>query len=348
MGQQQSRSRAELYEQYYKDLQRGGQLARDPDPYDILGLSKNYTWDELKDAYRRTARWVHPDKGGTEAMFNLVTDAFKKLALEYKSRQADRPHHELKREAQAAASTAPTFTGMPPPLNPRTGMPTAPVGAMAGAGAEMGPGVGDAATFSQKFNAYFDANKFEDETDEMAVGYGSMMVASSKKREDLSVPQLYKGKFKAERFNQAFEEATLPASSEVVVYREPEALSLAKSIKYTEIGADRPDDFTKAPLTRNEIAYTDYKVAATTTRLVDPRAVQPRKEFKNVEEFKKHWSSVTKAPPTEEELQWRAQKEREEQEKEERRLARLSERDRRAQLHYEHVSRGMLDHMRGR
>lgn len=343
MGQQQSRSRAELYEQYYNDLQRGGQLPRDPDPYDILGLSKNYTWDELKDAYRRTARWVHPDKGGTEAMFNLVTDAFKKLALEYKAKQADRPHHELKREAQAAASRhSEAFAGMPPPLNPRMG------GSAGGGGGMRSAGMGDNATFSEKFNAYFESNKFEDETDEMAVGYGSMMAPSSKTREDLSVPQLYKGKFKAERFNQTFEESTLPATSEVVVYREPEAMSLSKTIKYTEIGADRPDDFTRTPVNRSEIAYTDYKVAATTTRLVDPRAVQPRKEFKNVEEFKKHWSSATKAPPTEEELAWRAQKEREEQEKEERRLARLSERDRRAQLHYEHVSRGMLDHMRGR
>ena len=52
--------------------------------YEILGISKNFTLDELKDKYKRIAKRVHPDRGGNEQTFKLVTLAYKKLYEEYK------------------------------------------------------------------------------------------------------------------------------------------------------------------------------------------------------------------------------------------------------------------------
>ena len=45
------------------------------DPYSILGVNKNATDEEIKDAYRELARKYHPD--------NFSDDAMKELAEEY-------------------------------------------------------------------------------------------------------------------------------------------------------------------------------------------------------------------------------------------------------------------------
>jgi len=101
MGNQQS-SRTNTYQQYYNSLKNNEpiQLPSNITPYEILGLNKNFSWDELKDAYKRQAKLVHPDKGGTEQLFNLVTEAFKKLAYEYKLKEQDKQHYELKKNYQ--------------------------------------------------------------------------------------------------------------------------------------------------------------------------------------------------------------------------------------------------------
>ena len=59
-------------------------------PYDILGIHKNFTIEELKDKYKRVAKKTHPDKGGSEELFRLVTLCYKKLYEEYKLKQIDK------------------------------------------------------------------------------------------------------------------------------------------------------------------------------------------------------------------------------------------------------------------
>ena len=259
-------------------------------------------------------------------MFAIVTDCFKKLAIEFKTRNADRPHHELKKESQDHYNNSQPTTALPPSFT-----------------ATKHEGREDSnKAFQERFNRFFEDNKFKDE--ETETGYGHLMEKSSKVRDDLSIPKILSGKVSADRFNSAFDEHTMPASKEVIVHREPDAMQLAKKLQFTEIGADKTDDFTHAPQSaRQGLAYTDYKVATTNTRLVDPRAVAKRKDYKNVEDFEAHRASVSDAPITEEELAWRAQKERDEQEKEERRLSRMRDKDARFAVHYESVSRGMIE-----
>jgi len=330
-------SRAQVYDKYYSALNNPAVGAPSPviDPYDVLGLRRNFTWDELREAYRRTARWVHPDKGGNKEMFEVVTDCFKKLAVEFKMRNADRPHHELKQEAEAFYAQ-PGF-GPPAPEQPRAPPTSHPMFS-----SKKTEGRDESnKNFQERFNKFFDENKLGDE--EVDAGYGSMMEKSSKTRGELSVPKILSGKISADRFNSAFEEHTLPESREIVIHREPDAMQLAKKLQFTEIGGDKPDDFSHVPQSaRQGLAYTDYKVATTATRLVDPRAVKKRKDFKTVEDYSAHRSSATEAPMTEEEMAWRAQKERDDEEKEERRLSRMRDKDARYAVHYDSVSRGMI------
>jgi len=45
-----------------------------------LGITKaNYTWSNIKSAYKKRVLETHPDKGGTAANFNKVRNAYKAL-----------------------------------------------------------------------------------------------------------------------------------------------------------------------------------------------------------------------------------------------------------------------------
>lgn len=66
------------------------------DYYEILGLSKNATADEIKKAYRKLALKYHPDKGGTkedEAKFKEVNEAYQILSDPQKKQTYDQFGH---------------------------------------------------------------------------------------------------------------------------------------------------------------------------------------------------------------------------------------------------------------
>jgi hypothetical protein len=48
----------------------------DTSMYEILELSRGATLAEIKSAYRRLAPQVHPDQGGSKALFRLVQEAY--------------------------------------------------------------------------------------------------------------------------------------------------------------------------------------------------------------------------------------------------------------------------------
>lgn len=57
--------------------------------YDILGVSKSASEDELKRAYRKLAHQYHPDKGGSKEKFQEINDAYQILSDPNKRRQYD-------------------------------------------------------------------------------------------------------------------------------------------------------------------------------------------------------------------------------------------------------------------
>ena len=50
------------------------------DYYKILGVNKNSSPEELKQAFRRLAMKHHPDKGGDEAEFKKINEAYAVLS----------------------------------------------------------------------------------------------------------------------------------------------------------------------------------------------------------------------------------------------------------------------------
>lgn len=318
MGNQTSRT--SNYHQYYESLKAsyGGhvpQLELDEstiDPYQVLGLSKNFSWEELTQAYRRTAKMVHPDRGGSEQMFQLVTDCFRKLGYEYKMKLENKPHHELKKEANKYYSDRPVATRGP-------------------IAASTTPNDED---FYDRFNRLFQENKLGDE--EADRGYSHMMAESSAVRDDINIPRAMK-KFQATTFNELFDK-NVPVSKAVVVYKDPEPLNLAAALQFTELGG-KTDDYSSA-LEKGErgLQYTDYLKAHTTTRLVDPK-VATRKDYRNVEEYEAARSKAVGKPKTEAEMRKMEEQKMREERAEQERLRRLKERDAAIQRHHESLNR---------
>ncbi|MBI4225218.1 MAG: molecular chaperone DnaJ [Candidatus Sungbacteria bacterium] len=59
------------------------------DYYKTLGIARNATKDEIKKAYRKLAHQYHPDKGGNEAQFKEISEAYQILSDDQKRSQYD-------------------------------------------------------------------------------------------------------------------------------------------------------------------------------------------------------------------------------------------------------------------
>jgi len=60
--------------------------------YDVLGISKTATADEIKRAYRRLASQHHPDKGGDTTKFQEIEAAYRTLSDAEKRARYDNPN----------------------------------------------------------------------------------------------------------------------------------------------------------------------------------------------------------------------------------------------------------------
>jgi curved DNA-binding protein CbpA len=257
-----------VYQQYYENIQHNQQQQIDLtslDPYKVLNISKNFTWDQLKDAYKQAAIKTHPDKpGGNKVVFDFVTSCFKTLAEEYKMKHSNKSYAEMKQDSSQY------FEKM---VNTNAQHPSQQLSS-----ASDEP-------FEKRFNKVFDDCKYQDE--EIEYGYGSMMTQSTGKREDISIENVFnKDKVDNKTFNQLFDKK-VPVSKEIIKYKEPEALPMAKNLQFTEIGSKRPDDYS-SDTTKNSLAYADYMKAYNGMRLANVDDIKSRKDFKTVQEYEKY------------------------------------------------------------
>ena len=58
------------------------------DPYEVLGVDKNATLDQIKMAYRKAMQKVHPDRSGLPEFFSQqVISAYKTLKAQFKEQE---------------------------------------------------------------------------------------------------------------------------------------------------------------------------------------------------------------------------------------------------------------------
>ena len=322
-------SRQYTYQQYYNAAQKSGAIDEidftdiDIDsinPYEVLNVSKNFTWNELKEAYRKLAINTHPDKqGGNKDLFNIITICFKKLGDELKRREDDKGHHDLKKQSNDF------FHKM---TNNEQAHPSE---VLSPSDIKMTP---------TKFNKNFEKCKLYDE--EIEFGYGSKMEVSTKVREDINIEKLIKkNKIDNESFNNLFNK-NVPVNKALIKYREPEPLILAKTLQFTELGGKRPDDYSSSIEKNSSLAYTDYMRAHDGTRLVDPSLMKNVKEFKSVDEYEAYRENKAKKVLSTRELKAEELKKMKEAKAEEERLERLKVYDKKVEKSYEKASQLFL------
>jgi len=66
----------------------------------MLGLSVNCNMDQLKTQFKKLARKYHPDKGGDEYLFNLLSDAYRILHKRIKRNIDSRDFTQLKQDSK--------------------------------------------------------------------------------------------------------------------------------------------------------------------------------------------------------------------------------------------------------
>jgi curved DNA-binding protein CbpA len=310
-------AKQQVYQQYYEQTTGSPQAIdlSNLDPYKVLNVPQNFTWQQLKDAYRQAALKTHPDKeGGNKIAFDFVTNCFKTLADEYKARSSNKSHHDLKKDSTEY------FEKIIP-----TGMQQHPSDAFK-------------VPFEQRFNKAFDECKYVDE--DIEYGYGKFMQKSDGKREDISVNNIFnKGKVDNNTFNEAFNKK-VPTSKEIIKYTEPEPLIMAKNLKFTEIGAKRPDDYSSR-IENQTLSYTDYMKAHSGTRNINPETIKTR-EFKNVEEYEAYRDRKLKRGMTEKERRYMEEKKNREEQEEFERLERIRQQNMAIQKAHEKANRLLL------
>jgi curved DNA-binding protein CbpA len=327
-------SRQYTYQQYYEAMKKSGNTANidlkninmeNIDPYEVFSISKNFTWNELKETYRKLAINTHPDKpGGNKEVFNIITYCFEKLAREYKKRESDLSHIELKKQSMDYFDKI---------VNDKMPHPSiVNINRDGGDSAEL---------FSQKFNRNFEKCKVYD--DEIEFGYGNNMEESSKIREDIKIEKVInKKKIDNKSFNDIFN-SRVPINKQLVKYKEPEPLLLAKSLQFTELGNKRPDDYSSSSVKKNNsLSYSDYMKAHEGGRLVDPSIIKDMKEFKSVEEYEVYRDNKAKTELSAKELKRQEIKKLREEKEEHMRLERLNKYDKNIELSYEKANRLFL------
>ena len=276
------------------------------DPYKILDISKNSSMNDIKAAYKRKAKIYHPDRGGSDQQFRLITMAYMSIIEKYKRLQQDKQFSTLKEESQKEMKIQ--------NKNQRKNIN------MKGN------------NFNVKIlNKIYDENKIHDPSDE---GYGKWMTDTEYDSD--KTPKVFSSEFNLNIFNNSFEDQKEETSNEIIKYQEPQPISLVKQ-NYQELGGNAPGDYSNGP--DSKMGYTDYRKAHTQTTLINPNQVKVR-QYKNVEELNR--ARGEKPFLTEEEAIVIERNKKLEEEKEEERLMRLNQYDERAFRQFERVNKLFL------
>lgn len=236
------------------------------DPYKILDLPKKYSIDQLRSQFKKIALSCHPDKGGNEYMFKVVTKCYKVLLEEYNRREGDKQFMELK-AAFTKNQDQQQYQNIQ--LSPQEAVGRFNI---------------------NKFNSIFEQNKPSSATD---IGYQEWM-----RQNDLrDAPTLQKN-ISNERFNEQFDKYsdTIKDKSnrQLIKFKEPEPMLMSKKLNFIELGQEKIDDYSGENRTNRDLNYMDYRVAHSTTKLVDPKNVKQRKDFRSVEEYESERAAMKK------------------------------------------------------
>lgn len=196
------------------------------DALDVFALEKSFALDDLKQAYRTTALRVHPDKGGSEELFQTVNECFRVLTLEHKNRSGGSLHDQLKRDFDADV------------------------------GSYNAPVLNKDKFDVERFNSVFETTQVADPAKDG--GYGAWLESDQDlKRNKLKMNP----KTGTEAFNRAFDQSVpFEAQANAIIVR-PVDVTCGSSLWLTELGVDTVDDYTSSLGFDCRIAHSTQRLA---------------------------------------------------------------------------------------
>ena len=209
------------------------------DPYEVLGIQPNSTLEEAKISYKYLALKHHPDKGGNQALFNIITKAYETV---YQRLEAIKPKEKIEHNDLKKASKG-NFGSNKIKIN------------MNGKKFDL-----------NKFNDVYEKNRT---TNPYEKGYSDW-------KDDLQDENVSIGSnVSTSSFNSAFNTSRQKNnySKQIIQHDEPQA-TISGDLGFSELGIDEVNTFSKNEGDSNTINFTDYKDAYTTeSKLIDPNSV---------------------------------------------------------------------------
>lgn len=295
-------------------------------PYEIIGVSKRFTLDELKYNYKKVAKRVHPDRGGNEKLFKLVTLAYKQLLEIHKLKQINKEFNELKSDFQEFTTNQDNQQRRHRDLHR-----SSKKSSRSRQNQQDSNG-----NFGDMFNKIYEENKIEDVYDR---GYGDLMTESDANRPDIDIKKTVNS---MKNFNQAFDSAPISKhNKKIIKYRDPIALPTSlKTLQYTEIGIDKLSDFSTET---SNLSCVDYKKAHSTSKLIDKNYVRQRTGYNDIGGLEAERANID-YNMSEEDLRKQAYLKKKEQLKELKRLERIQQMDMMHQESFNRVNELMVNY----
>jgi len=329
--QQQHQPRHEQQQQHHGHHPSQSNVRRVPNsakthmnPYNILGIDKNYTEESLKKAYIRKAVKTHPDKGGDKDAFQQVTIAYTLLLKKLGEKDSDRQHYELKRGHEDYRESGSTQMKQNVQYSKSKGT--------------MG---GNDQFDANLFNKIYDDNRLGNVDDD---GYGNWIKKNAMGENCEDNPKLFNGNFNKNMFHSVFNEHKQNNmqrnKNKIIEYEEPQALN-SGGHELQVLGKGRVKDFSSAEVLGNGVKYRDYKDAYTNSTLIDINSVNIGDRKRDIKSYQAQRSNVRHQMNADEEAQQRRILENREKE-ESRRLRNLDKDDRRVTDHYERVHKLLI------
>ena len=299
-------------------------------PYEIIGVSKRFTLDELKYNYKKVAKRVHPDRGGNEKLFKLVTLAYKQLLEIHKLKQINKEFNELKSDFQEFTTNQDNQQRRHRDLH-RSSDRSSKKSSRSRQNQQDFNG-----NFGDMFNKIYEENKIEDVYDR---GYGDLMTESDANRPDIDIKKTVNS---MKNFNQAFDSAPISKhNKKIIKYRDPIALPTSlKTLQYTEIGIDKLSDFSTET---SNLSCVDYKKAHSTSKLIDKNYVRQRTGYNDIGGLEAERANID-YNMSEEDLRKQAYLKKKEQLKELKRLERIQQMDMMHQESFNRVNELMVNY----
>ena len=283
-------------------------------PYQILGIDKNFDEVSLKKAYLKKAMKTHPDRGGSAEEFQKVSIAYTLLLKKINDMKNNHSHNDLREHSKNY---------------------------MQEQNSDSRVNINMSENFDVNlFNKVYEENKINTAFDD---GYGNWM--SSNALEDKKQTKLFDGKFNRNLFNHEFEkykkDQQKKNGSQLVKYENPNVdISFRGKDSLTVLGQNKVNDFSGD--TGSGLGFRDYKDAFTNSCLIDTRAFQDKERPRDINSMEASRSNISYQMSEQDQKKYLLQQLREKKE-EEQRIQRLQQYEQQAFSTYDKIHQRLLN-----